>query len=81
MSRVALEVILPPDVRRDVIEFKGARGTYCANCEISYGVLFTDFGQSLMFSLLSGGCRDVLSQYIPRDVLGQYITPSTWAEK
>ena len=39
MSRVAPEVILRSDARRDVIESEGARGTYCG---IAYVVLFTD---------------------------------------
>ena len=36
------DVILRPDVRRDVIEFEGARRTYCGNCGIAFVVLFTD---------------------------------------
>ena len=40
MSRGQPEVILRPDVRRDVIEYEGARGTYRG---IAYVVLFTDW--------------------------------------
>ena len=42
MSRVAPEVILRPDAKRDVIKSEDARGTYCGNCGIAYVVLFTD---------------------------------------
>ena len=50
MSRVAPEVILRPDARRDVIEPKGARGTYCG---VAYVVLFTDFRQSSQLPLFT----------------------------
>ena len=42
MPRVAPEVILRPDARRDVIESEGARGTYCG---IAYVVFLLTEGQ------------------------------------
>ena len=43
MSRGPREVILRPDVKRDVINSEGARGTNCGNCGIAYVVLLTDW--------------------------------------
>ena len=66
MFRVAPEVILRPNARRDVMESEGAQGTYCRNCRFAYLVLFTYFGQSSMLIIecwMQG--MDVLSQYIP----------------
>ena len=62
---MAPEVILRPDTRSEVIEFEGARGTYCGNCGITYVVLFTvlrTIYTTVNTSILNNGNVEILSE-------------------